>query len=136
MIKAHRYLALPIALLMLGCQTSPPLGSDWIETQMYFGLTQGGTRISDANWHDFVDRSITPRFPDGLTIQYGDGQYRTTQGDLHKEPTAILTILHPPGDDEKLNQIAREYDQRFHQESVLRADFPARTAFIATSLHP
>jgi hypothetical protein len=112
-------------------------GNDWIETQLFFGLTRrGGDRISDADWHDFVDRSITPRFPEGLTIQYGDGQYRDDEGKVHKETSAILVLLHPPGQDEKLNAIAREYDQRFHQDSVLRTDWPARTAFISAASKP
>jgi uncharacterized protein DUF3574 len=128
-------IALLLALLLaVGCQSqsASPVGSDWIETQLFFGLTKpGGERISDADWHDFVDHAITPRFPDGFTLLYGDGQYRGDDGAIHKEPSAILLLLHPPGDDAKLNEIARDYDQRFHQESVLRSDLPAKTTFIS-----
>jgi hypothetical protein len=123
-------------LLMTGCQTQPmpALGGDWIETKMYFGLTRaGGEKIADADWHDFVDRTITPVFPDGLTILYGDGQYRGSDGAVHNEPTAILIVLHPASDDAKLNAIAREYDRQFGQESVLRTDAPAKTSFISAA---
>jgi len=129
------YILLLIALPMAAScqsQSASSAGDDWIETQMFFGLTRpGGERISDADWLDFVDHTITPRFPDGLTMLYGDGQYRGDDGTVHKEPSAILVVLHGRGDDSKLNEIARAYDRRFHQESVLRADLPAKTGFIS-----
>ena len=128
-------IGLLIALLLtVGCQSQSLNKNDWIETQLFFGLTRpGGSRISGVDWHDFVDHSITPRFPDGLTIFYGDGQFRGDDGAIHEEPSAILILLHAPGDDSKLNEIAEEYDRRFHQESVLRSDLPARTAFISAT---
>jgi hypothetical protein len=134
------YSGLLIALLTAaGCQTAPrPVaGRGWIETQLFFGLTKpGGGRISDADWHAFVDRNITPRFPDGLTIIYGDGQYRGDDGVIHKEPSAILILLHPAGDESKLDEVAREYDRQFGQESVLRADLPATAAFVSAATRP
>jgi hypothetical protein len=138
MFKFHAAVLLVLAT-GFGCQSqSPPsIGDDWVETQMFFGLTlRGGTRISDSDWRAFVDQTITPRFPDGFTIVYGDGQYRGDDGAIHKEPSAILILLHPPGNDSKLNEIATAYDTRFHQESVLRSDLPARTAFIAAATQP
>jgi hypothetical protein len=132
MIKSAAVLV--VVLTIAGCQSQPPAiaANDWVETQMFFGLTTaGGARIPDADWHDFVDHAITPRFPDGLTLIYGDGQYRGDDGVVHKEPSAILILLHPPADGGKLDQIARDYDRRFRQQSVLRVDMPARAVFVA-----
>jgi hypothetical protein len=130
--------AIPLVLMLAiaGCQSTSPVPSTapshWVQTQMFFGLTgPGGTRLADADWHDFIDHSITPRFPDGLTLIYGDGQYRGDDGIVHKEPSAILILLHPPADDIKLDEIARDYDRRFHQQSVLRVDMPAEARFVA-----
>jgi hypothetical protein len=117
--------------------TSGPssLKPDWIETQLFFGLTENGRRIPDDQWHDFVDRSITPRFPDGFTILDGSGQYRGGGGTIHKEPSEILIILHRNADlgrDEvALTEIAKEYVTRFHQGSVLRSDWAVQAAFIS-----
>jgi hypothetical protein len=117
-----------------------PIPADWVETQLFFGLTEHGERIPDAAWHDFVDHSITPRFPDGFTIEYGDGQYRAADGQIHKEPTAILIVLHPRNesqtDDPALDAIAREYVLRFHQESVLRSDSAATARFVSAVATP
>ncbi len=138
--------ALALALSAAGCSiganpaasesspTAPPK-NDWIETQMFFGLTEGNTRIPDDQWHDFIDKSVTPRFPDGFTILYGDGQYRASNNEIHKEPCAVLIILYQTvdhrRDDGLLNAIAQDYDRRFHQESVLRSDSAARAEFIS-----
>jgi hypothetical protein len=115
--------------------STPPPQTEWIRTELFFGLTERGKAIDGAQWHDFVDRSITPRFPDGLTLVYGQGQYRGGDQAVHQEPTAILIVLHPKAtrrrDDALLTAIAREYDQRFHQESVLRCDSEAQVQFIA-----
>jgi hypothetical protein len=130
------HLMLLATLLAAGCASQPPenASQDWIETQLFFGLTgPGGMRITAAQWHGFVDQQITSRFPDGLTIVYGDGQFRTPDGAIGKEPCAILILLHPAGDDAKINAIARAYDVEFHQDSVLRADVNAKTAFISAT---
>ena len=129
-----------IAALALtsGCSSSSslqPLKSEWIRTEMFFGLTEFGKPISDAQWHDFIDRSITPRFPDGLTFEYGSGQYRANNHELIKERTAILILLHKKEtyrrDDALLTSIAHDYDIRFHQDSVLRCDSDAQVKFIS-----
>ena len=129
--------------LLSGCSTTAksggpitPAGSgDWIRTELFFGMSESGTVIPSDQWQDFVDKSITPRFPDGLTIVFGNGQYRSSEGQVTKEPTAILILLHKKEtegrDDAMLDSIAKEYDVRFHQESVLKCDSEARVEFIS-----
>src|ERR1051325_10759712 len=52
-------------------------GQWMIRTEMIFGLgRRGGADVSDAQWRDFVDHEITPRFPDGLSILNARGQWR------------------------------------------------------------
>jgi hypothetical protein len=118
-----------------GGQMTPGASEDWIRTELFFGLSEGGTVIPPDQWQDFVDKSITPRFPDGLTIVFGNGQYRTSEGQVAKEPTAILILLHKKEtegrDDASLEAIGKEYDARFGQESVLRCDSEARVEFIS-----
>jgi len=126
----------------MGCsQSAVPsdrsaLKTGWIETELFFGLTDNGRRIPDDQWHDFVDQSITPRFPDGFTILDGNGQYRGSDGTIHKEPSEILIILHrnedSEGDELALTAIAKEYVTRFHQESVLRSDWAVQARFVST----
>jgi len=134
-------IALAALFLQAGCsQNASPspgtsLASNWVETELFFGLTENGFRIPDDKWHNFVDTSITPRFPDGFTLEYGEGQYRGDDKQIHKEPTAILILLYPKDDfakdDALLNSITQDYIVHFHQESVLRSDWDARARFIS-----
>jgi hypothetical protein len=89
---------------------------------MYFGRNIGATHgVSDEQWQAFVDREITPRFPDGLTIADAQGQWRdSATGAIVREPSKALTVFL---DDEArgrsaLGQIAEAYKRDFHQQAV------------------
>src|SRR5262245_66552116 len=89
-------LLLPIALAVSACALQPgptsdhaPLalstrGEAWVRTELYFGLSippgadgSPAGRVTDEEWQRFVDEEISPRFPDGLTIQEAGGQWRS-----------------------------------------------------------
>jgi hypothetical protein len=133
------WLAPLLILSVAGCATSRRAtapGDEWVRTELYFGLTKpGGAVVGDAEWADFLDRSVTPRFPDGLTVVQARGRYRSRDQAQHEEPTGVLIILHPAGGDAdaRIDALAREYVRRFEQESVLRSDTPARATFITSS---
>ena len=43
------------------------------EADLYFGRNIGNTSgVGDDDWQRFVDEEITPRFPDGLTVEDGN----------------------------------------------------------------
>ena len=130
-------LPLSFFLLVAGCaasrSTTPPASQpdrpltpkSWVRTELYFG------GIADAAWVEFLASAVTPRFPAGLTILDAKGQWRGQDGTIHQLPTRILIILHPgtPETDRSLEAIRTEFRARFHHESVLRADSPARVTF-------
>ena len=75
----------------------------WVRSELYFGLgsEEGGsaggraTRIDEASWREFLDREVTPRFPDGLTVFDAYGQWRFRDGDAPERlRTRVLVILH------------------------------------------
>lgn len=117
-----RYLLITIpALLFLasGCASRP----QWTKYEMCFGLTTdaGHTRISDQDWQRFRDEQIVTRFPDGFTL-YGAQGYWRSAATTCAEPTMVLMVVSPDREDaaRKLDEIARSYKQRFHQEAVLQ----------------
>jgi uncharacterized protein DUF3574 len=84
--------------------------------------TPGGSVLSDSAWQQFVDEVLTPRFPAGLTIWDAAGQWRGASGQVERERSKVLTLLHP-GDslsDGLLAEAVGEYKRRFAQEVVLR----------------
>jgi Protein of unknown function (DUF3574) len=77
--------------------------------------------VSDAQWARFVDREITPRFPDGLTVFDTRGQWRDAKrGRIMREPGKLVQIVLPGNaeDADRLNDVIRAYKGRFRQQSV------------------
>ena len=87
--------------------------------------------VDDTEWETFLEDTVTPRSPDGLTVLDARGQWRGSEGLTHKERSRILVILAPPDDDSVrfIDEIADEYKRRFSQESVLQAVTDACVSF-------
>ena len=78
--------------------------------------------VTEAEFRHFLDAEITPRFPDGLTVLDGRGQYRgSADATVVREPSKIVVVAIPAGaaDDARLSEIAAAYKARFRQQSVL-----------------
>lgn len=107
-------------------------GEAWVRTELIFGLglKDGGT-VDAKTWQEFLDAEVTPRFPDGLTVVDGAGQWRDAAGKVTAESSKILILYHPPDPSTgpKLEAIRAAYQARFHQESVLRATSSAKVSF-------
>jgi hypothetical protein len=90
--------------------------------QLLFGRNIGGRLgVSEAQWERFVDREISARFPDGLTVLDAKGAWRDpVRKTLVHEPSKLVEIVLPgmPDDGERLAQIAAAYKSRFRQQSV------------------
>ena len=120
-----------------GCTSAPPVpalaGSASVETRLFFGTKIGLTaEVSDAEWRDFLDGFVVPRFPDGLTVEEASGRYRMRDsGKIVAERTHVVIILHDGAarPDAAVREIIEEYKRRFRQESVLRVDAAAGASF-------
>ena len=97
--------------------------------ELYFGTQRpGGAPVTDAEWAGFLDEEVTPRFPDGLTVLTGNGQWRNAKGVVTKETSAVLVILYSPAPEKEaaIQDIRAAYKDRFDQESVMRVDGPTQ----------
>ena len=98
------------------------LGKPQLVAELMFGRKIGDRiAVSEAQWVRFVDREITPRFPDGLSVIDTRGQWRDTERNrIVREPSKLVQIVLPgkPEDDAHLNEIADAYKSRFRQQSV------------------
>ena len=80
-----------LAAVLAGCAAGPgrtapasafsaflPAGEDLMRSELLFGRARpDGTVVTDEEWRAFVDQEVTPRFPDGLTVLPGYGQWRS-----------------------------------------------------------
>jgi hypothetical protein len=100
----------------------------FVRTELFFGTAKPDGAVTDEEFKAFVDAEITPRFPDGLTILKGDGQFRTENDVLIKEESFVLILLYPyetiKKSSVKIQRIRDLYKEQFNQESVLRVDDP------------
>jgi hypothetical protein len=100
--------------------------------EMLFGTSRsGGAPVTDEEWTKFLDTEVTPRFPAGLTVLRGPGQWRGSDGRLAKEQSNILVIWHEATrrTDAEIEAIRAAYKQRFDQESVMRVDSASCVSF-------
>jgi hypothetical protein len=104
----------------------------FFRTELFFGLSRPGGVVSEAEFKAFVDTRVTPRFPDGLTLISGIGQFRGANQTIIVEGSKQLILLYPRQDAEanrKIEQIRSDYKQTFQQQSVLRADEASCVSF-------
>lgn len=101
--------------------------------ELLFGRKVGGRiAVSEAQWLNFLDREITPRFPDGLTVYDARGQWRDpARNRIVREPSKVVSIVLPGKADDmaRLNDIADAYKTRFKQQSVGMILRPACVSF-------
>lgn len=103
-----------------------------MEARLFFGnQIAGGEMVSAAQWQQFVDSEVTPRFPDGFTVLTTLGQWRGSDGMIARETGHELMIVFAPADAtaQKLDEIRAAYKRRFMQESVLLAESPTCAGF-------
>ncbi|MBW4622283.1 MAG: DUF3574 domain-containing protein [Cyanosarcina radialis HA8281-LM2] len=115
-----------IELKRLTCRYLPS-ASVFGRTELFFGsLKPNGSQVSEAEFQAFLNREITPRFPDGLTLLTGLGQFKNSQGFIIRERSRQLILLYPidraRDSNGKIEQIRKAYNSAFQQESVLRTD--------------
>lgn len=89
---------------------------------LYLGTTKPNGLVSPSEWQRFLKDSVTPRFPQGLSVWQAAGQWRNKAGVIVSESSRVLDLVHK--DDEQIDksvlEIIDSYKLQFQQESVLR----------------
>jgi hypothetical protein len=115
---------------LAGCATTPPeplpscpAGQEAHRTaQLFFGRNVGDRPgVSEADFRKFMDEDVTPKFPDGLTVMDGGGQWRGAENKLIREASKVVLIVLPKGRNVsgRIDAVRNAYKTRFHQEAVL-----------------
>ena len=97
-------------------------GKAMLQADLFFGRDIAArSRVSRAQWSDFLGREVTRRFPNGLTVFAAFGEWRDTGSRrITREPSFVVRVIaaETPETMEGLTQIRSAYMQRFHQQSV------------------
>jgi hypothetical protein len=150
-MKIHHSLSVALFAVLLGaCATTPAPSASatlqgdaahpgqtqvWVDTRLYFGLgpaDQPGQGISESAWRDFLDKQVTPRFPDGLSVLDVYGQWQGKQESAPERLHSKLLVIDYPDTSEnrgKIEAIRAAWKQRTGDQSVLRVTQPADVSF-------
>ena len=126
-------LARPILLLLfvlvpqagpaqaIGC---PAFSRPMARLELLFGAQLKGRTIGRRAWTNFLNQEVSPRFPEGLSVFEGYGQWKDAAAHSIREPSRMLLIWYErdAASDAKIEAIRSAYRKRFKQQSVLRAD--------------
>jgi len=78
--------------------------------ELYFGIGQGAPMPTgkaaiveidaarDADWMAFLEDTVTPLFPSGLTVLTAVGQWRDMSDRIVREPVRVLRLVLPGTD--------------------------------------
>jgi hypothetical protein len=97
------------------------------EIDLYFGRDkQGGGEVSEAEWASFLSDTVTPRFPDGLSVLNVEGQARESSGRIVRERTKLLVVIvfDAPAHQGRVREIVQAYNGRFGQHGVFWSEHP------------
>lgn len=136
------YAAIALAFALSGC-TAPSQKSvtdtqsckadnQMQQTTLYFGLSRpAGKDITSQEWQQFVDKDVTPRFKDGLTVFDARGQWLGNDGKVARESSKALMLIHGKDaqSESNIEALRNVYKSRFAQESVMRIDNPVCVQF-------
>ena len=68
-------------------------GEIFFRTELFFGLSRpNGSDVTEEEFQHFIDTKVTPRFPDGLTLLSGKGQFKDSTWNHHPRRVEALDI--------------------------------------------
>ncbi|MFB8027640.1 MULTISPECIES: DUF3574 domain-containing protein [unclassified Streptomyces] len=121
----------PLAYATLGDnvpRSAAARGTAYVETRLLFGTERpdGSPAVTGGQFRSFIDRQVTPSFPEGLTVQEGRGQWRDSRGVIERERSYELILLYPASEarlrDPRIERIRAAYEKAYAQDSVARLD--------------
>ena len=112
-----------------------PEAARWVRAELYFGVgpaDAADAAAREARWRDFLDREVTPRFPDGLSVIEAYGQWRSPgAASPSRLASKVLVILFEdnPKNRRALDEIRSAYKAATHSKSVLLVLQAANVSF-------
>lgn len=124
-----------VAPALTGDATHPGRTRNWVDTKLYFGLGPAEhpeKGISEAEWRDFLDGEVTPRFASGLSVLDVYGQWQGKNQRVPERLRSKMLIIDYPDTQEnrqKIEAIRAAWKQKTGDQSVLRVTEPADVSF-------
>jgi hypothetical protein len=120
---------------LAGDPAHPGQTSGWVDTQLYFGLGPADhpeKGVSEAQWREFLDKEVTPRFPSGLSVVEVYGQWQGVKQPAPERLRSKLLVVDYPDTQEnraKIEAIRTAWKRQTGDQSVLRVTQPVDVSF-------
>jgi len=120
---------------LTGDAAHPGQTAGWVDTKLYFGLGPADNPdkgVSETKWREFLDREVTPRFPDGLSVVDVYGQWQgATQTSPERLRSKMLIVDYPDTQQnrDKVDAIRAAWKKMTGDQSVLRVTQPVDVSF-------
>jgi len=118
-----------------GDPAHPGQTSGWVDTKLYFGLgpmDNPDKGVSEAQWRAFLDKEVTPRFPDGLSVVDVYGQWQGVKQPAPQRLRSKMLIVDYPDTQvnrDKIEAIRAAWKRQTGDQSVLRVTQPVDVSF-------
>lgn len=117
-----------------GAAPCPPGMQAAQRAELFLGRAiPAGGEVPDRDVEAFVADTITPAFPDGVTLLPARGQWRGADGRIAREPSLIVMLVLPGATaaeaQARIAPVAQAWVTRFRQESALRSVSAACVGF-------
>lgn len=126
--------AVILMLGLAGCASAPkagcPAGQSQMRTAQFFLGAKPPAKLNDRDLRRFVDREVTPRFPDGVTVLEGGGQWKGSDNRLMREAAKMVLIVMPDSGDgqARVEAVRTAYRVQFKHDPVVVVPPPACVA--------
>lgn len=116
---------LGLALGLAGCASPTrlacPVGQSELRTAQLFLGAKPPVKLNDRDLSRFVDQEVTPRFPNGVTVVNGGGQWKGDDNRMIREAAKVVLIVLPAKGDPaaQVEAVRTAYRTKFRQESVV-----------------
>jgi hypothetical protein len=120
-------LLLPLLAALGGCASLPSASCQdgqqpARQELLYFGTHKPDGTVTADDWSGYIEETFTRGFPDGFTVWQASGQWRSASGELLREDSYVLSLVHPEtaAAEASIQDFMTDYKARFQQEAVLR----------------
>ena len=126
--------ALILMLSLAGCMSAPkvgcPVGQSQLHTAQFFLGAKPAVKLNERDFRRFVVREVTPRFPDGVTVVEGGGQWTGADNRLMREAAKMVLIVLPASGDgpARMEAVRTAYRVQFKHDPIVVVPPPACVA--------
>lgn len=114
-MKKWLFVCLAVLLAATSARADLKTEKDYVWYRVHFGMGVGSSSMTPEVLTAFMDKEVSSRFPDGLTVTVSRGQWRSPKGGVIKEKTMVVDLQCSDTQDnqKKVEEIAQAYLKQF-----------------------